>query len=328
MALNAGAIRFNTDSSQMEIYDGNQWTGILGDSPELQTGGTRGIVAGGGGNTGIVSLLLATNNQTVAFGDLINDDSGKGVASSRTRMLFAGGYSGNTRYNNIEFITVTSTGDGTDFGDLAESKGRLAGGASSTRGIFAGSGIDTPADARNTIDFVTIASLGNGNDFGDLNGGRSRHGAFGSPTRLVITGGYTYPAGINTMDYITISTTGNSSDFGDLTTQIWWNASACNAVRGLSMGQSPAGNLVDFVTITTLGDAKDFGDLTVARRGGFGASSKTRAVLMTGYADPAYTTAIDQHEIMSTGDFIDFSDSTVNRAFGTSGVSSNGHGGL
>ena len=91
MALNAGAIRFNTDSSQLEIYDGNQWTGILGDSPDLQTGGTRGIAAGGGGNTGIVSLLLATNNQTVAFGDLINNESGKGVASSRTRMLFAGG---------------------------------------------------------------------------------------------------------------------------------------------------------------------------------------------------------------------------------------------
>ena len=41
MALKAGAIRFNTDSSQMEIYDGNQWTGILATSPELQTGGGR-----------------------------------------------------------------------------------------------------------------------------------------------------------------------------------------------------------------------------------------------------------------------------------------------
>ena len=47
MALRAGAIRFNTDSSQMEIYDGNQWTGILATSPELQTGGTRGIGMGG-----------------------------------------------------------------------------------------------------------------------------------------------------------------------------------------------------------------------------------------------------------------------------------------
>ena len=35
-------MRFNTDS-QMEIYDGNQWTGILATSPDQQTGGTRGI---------------------------------------------------------------------------------------------------------------------------------------------------------------------------------------------------------------------------------------------------------------------------------------------
>ena len=45
--IKAGAMRFNTDSSQMEIYDGNQWTGILATSPELQTGGTRGFRAGG-----------------------------------------------------------------------------------------------------------------------------------------------------------------------------------------------------------------------------------------------------------------------------------------
>ena len=37
----AGAMRFNTDSNQLEIYDGNQWTGILATSPEQQTGGTR-----------------------------------------------------------------------------------------------------------------------------------------------------------------------------------------------------------------------------------------------------------------------------------------------
>ena len=39
----AGAFRFNTDSSQLEIYDGNQWTGVLATSPEQQTGGTRGL---------------------------------------------------------------------------------------------------------------------------------------------------------------------------------------------------------------------------------------------------------------------------------------------
>ena len=34
----AGATRFNTDNNQLEIYDGNQWTGVVSTSPELQTG--------------------------------------------------------------------------------------------------------------------------------------------------------------------------------------------------------------------------------------------------------------------------------------------------
>ena len=33
-----GAFRFNTDSSKMEYYDGNQWVNITSDSPQVQTG--------------------------------------------------------------------------------------------------------------------------------------------------------------------------------------------------------------------------------------------------------------------------------------------------
>ena len=39
----AGAMRFNTDI-ELEIYDGNQWTGIISTSPEQETGGTRGVM--------------------------------------------------------------------------------------------------------------------------------------------------------------------------------------------------------------------------------------------------------------------------------------------
>ena len=77
----AGAIRFNTDSSQLEIYDGNQWTGILATSPELQTdgrysnAGTRGIVMGGlapgepAGQNVMQYLSIATTGNAVDFGD-------------------------------------------------------------------------------------------------------------------------------------------------------------------------------------------------------------------------------------------------------------------
>ena len=42
-----GAFRFNTDSSKLEYYDGNQWVNVTSTSPEVQTGGTRGLFMGG-----------------------------------------------------------------------------------------------------------------------------------------------------------------------------------------------------------------------------------------------------------------------------------------
>ena len=68
----AGATRFNTDSSQLEIYDGNQWTGVLATSPEQQTGGTRAISGGGLGassNGNMVYCNVETTGNTLTFGD-------------------------------------------------------------------------------------------------------------------------------------------------------------------------------------------------------------------------------------------------------------------
>ena len=92
----AGAIRFNTDSSQMEIYDGNQWTGIQATSPELQTGGTRGLIAGGytGANQdGIDQINVDTTGNAIDFGDLAQGNTGaSGGNSSTTRAVYAAGY--------------------------------------------------------------------------------------------------------------------------------------------------------------------------------------------------------------------------------------------
>ena len=43
----SGSIRFNTDSSKLEIYNGEAWWNIDSTSPEEQTGGTRGVIMGG-----------------------------------------------------------------------------------------------------------------------------------------------------------------------------------------------------------------------------------------------------------------------------------------
>ena len=44
MSKVSGSIRFNTDSSKLEIYNGDQWFDIDSTSPEEQTGGTRGLI--------------------------------------------------------------------------------------------------------------------------------------------------------------------------------------------------------------------------------------------------------------------------------------------
>ena len=100
--------------------------------------------------------------------------------SSPTRGVFAGGADspGNSAVNIIHFVTLASTGNSTDFGDISAAKRIEGGGTSShTRGLIAGS--LSPAQI-NTIEFVTIATTGNSQDFGDLLSSRSQDGYVGA----------------------------------------------------------------------------------------------------------------------------------------------------
>jgi len=64
-------------------------------------------------------------------------------------------------------VTIATTGNATDFGDLTAARRYVAGASSETRGVFAGGQNDASAN-QNVIDYVTIASAGNATDFGDL----------------------------------------------------------------------------------------------------------------------------------------------------------------
>ena len=67
--------------------------------------------------------------------------------------------------NTIEYVTIASTGNTQDFGDLAYLAGGSAGSSSQTRGLCMGG---FSPGARNDINYFTIASTGNAADFGDL----------------------------------------------------------------------------------------------------------------------------------------------------------------
>ena len=115
----AGSIRFNTDSSKLEIYNGEQWFEIDSTSPEEQTGGARGLM-GGGSAPGVTNAIDFINVDTTGdssdFGDLSYARRGVAALASRTRGVFAGGRSSDN--NGIDFVTIASTGNAADFGDL------------------------------------------------------------------------------------------------------------------------------------------------------------------------------------------------------------------
>ena len=325
----AGAMRFNTDSNQMEIYDGNQWTGILATSPEQQTGGTRGLFYSGGDSPDdvIQFINIDTTGNATDFGNANVSSNIAASFSSRTRSLKAGG-STPSMTNSIEFVTISSQGNGTNFGDLSNPKKHGSGISNSTRGVI-GPGEIPGSPRHNSIEYVTIASLGDAVDFGDSTDPNQmgNNAGLASPTRGLFCGG-SVPSTpvVKNIDYITIASTGNAADFGDLR-EAQERVGACsNAVRGIVTSGAPeVSNLIQFLTIATLGNALEFGDATTSSYGKTGISSPTRAVFGSAYG-PAATDVIDFVQIMSEGTAIDFGNLLANR-LKTQG-SSNGHGGL
>jgi hypothetical protein len=326
--LAPGMLRFNTDIGRLEVWRGDHWATILGESPSLN-GGARALVAGGyapGITNTIKYFTISTLGDTVDFGTMITSAGERGGVSSSTRGIFAGGAApGDTA--QIEFVTFASTGNGTDFAsDLTQARRDPYGCGNETRGLFNG-GYTISVAVRNTIDFVTIASTGTIQDFGDLTQLKRAGSAVSSSVRGVVLGGFN-SVSLNDIDYITISTTGNAQDFGDLSTASGFNAACSNSTRGLVAGGEPNPdgtdlNVIEFITISTTGNSQDFGDLSYQTRNFSGCSSATRGVFMGG--DPKVNN-IEYVTILSTGNSLDFGDLNYLPAHQTS--ISNGHGGL
>ena len=131
----------------------------------------------------------------------------------RGRGVFGGGESP-TRLNNLDLITIATTGNASDFGDLVETATNIGACGSSTRGIWFGG--ETPS-VSNTIQYIIFSSQGGSNNFGNLSFARLNHNSGLSDNTRGITGGaYASPLYYNLIEYVTIASTGDASDFGDL----------------------------------------------------------------------------------------------------------------
>jgi len=341
-----GTLRFNTDHGSLEVFRGKTigWEQIQRvDSQYLGDGstgtGTRAINAGGydSPNTTNVNTMdynsIEIQSNSVDFGDMTQTTQHPGAVSDRTRYVNMGG-SVPSATNVIEFVTVSSTGNASDFGDVSASNVAKApySGGDKTRGVFGGGGSPTNTNA---LHYITIQSAGNSVDYGDLvsEPGQYKMGNVASTTRGLIMGNYA-PGGDshsnhNTIEFITIATLGNGQDFGDLTTTSSNHASSSNSTRAVRMGKWPTLDVIDFVTIATLGNAIDFGDLPSGVYDTSSAANRTRIIQISGNGPvaPVYVTnTINFIEIATTGNAKDFGDVTQARRGHAS--NSNGHGGL
>ena len=326
MTVNPGAIRFNTDSMKLEIFRGadvgigtlaaGQWEEIQATSPEVQTGGTRGLFGGGevpGGNSDVIDFInVSSTGNATDFGNLQQNKGIVAGLADRTRACFGGGRTP-SNLDEIDFVTIASTGNAADFGNLTVARLGPGGASNSTRGLFISG--QTPTTL-NTIDYITIQSTGNAADFGDTQTKGVTH-ACSSSTRAVLV------VATDTIEYVEISTLGNSSDFGDMHSR----AGFCsNSIRGVCGGGFPGPlDTIEYITIASTGNGIDFGDLTQARQEMNALSSPTRGVWGGGQT-PTQVNRVDYVQIMSEGNAIDFGDLTVARS--NSGAASNGHGGL
>jgi hypothetical protein len=227
------------------------------------------------------------------------------------RGLRAGGQiaPANARTDTIDYITIPTAGNATDFGNLTQIKFGPAGAGSNTRAVFMCGG--TPVRLKE-IDYVTFSSTGNAQDFGDMTEERAAggSGAHSNQTRGIVAGGSTDPGPVtNVIDYITIASTGNGQDFGDLTDQLSGHAAAGSSTRAIMSGgdTNAAGsytNVMDFVTMGTTGNSIDFGDIMSAANP-YAVSNSIRYVCV---ANTSPSTLIQNMIISSLGNTYKFGD--------------------
>ena len=277
-----------------------------------RTGGSGPVIAG-------VSTVSSTGSFVVPSGPTE-------YRGGRGRGVFNIGETSPTYVNTLNYITIATTGNAEDFGDLSDAVSVSQNGSNSTRGIFA-AGYAHPTN-RTDIDYVTMSSKGGVSDFGDASRSTRYADTVSDSTRIVWSGGFDTgnPGVILTdMEYVTTASLGDGSKFNDLRTANWLGAAAASPTRGVLMGGrnqpgSPESKKIVYITTQSNGHDEDFGELSLARSyiaGGM-LCSTTRGICAGGYDGSNPSNTIDYITFTTKGNATDFGDLvTAVRASGT-----------
>tara|TARA_Y100000310_G_scaffold130432_1_gene129616 strand:- start:72 stop:1031 length:960 start_codon:yes stop_codon:yes gene_type:complete len=169
-------ITVNSASNSLEFGD---LTVIRNYTGEDSNGTSDRAVFAGGRATPLYNVIdyitITSTGDATDFGDLTSQGGYWPAACSNLtndRVVFSGGSAAMGDANQISYITITSTGDSAEFGDLYTNVAANRSGTSNgtdERGIIVGG--DT--SGKNVIQYITINSASNSQDFGDITEGRA-----------------------------------------------------------------------------------------------------------------------------------------------------------
>ena len=92
---------------------------------------------------------------------------GSGMSNS-VRGIFNGGYESPGLCPHMDMISIPTTGNSTEFGDMNTIVFREGNASSPTRGLILGGMTGSPWPSRNEIQSMSFATVGGSVDFGDL----------------------------------------------------------------------------------------------------------------------------------------------------------------
>ena len=223
---------------------------------------------------------ISSTGDAQDFGNLSEVIASSKSVSNSTRAVMGSGYNPSPSFTSkkfLDFITIASTGNANDFGDLQRTRVQAFTFGSPTRCIWCGgyymnSGGSTPSpyafQSTDGLSVITIASKGDATDYGDLlhtgNNEQIRRSGCSNSIRGLCAGGNANPY-YSSVDHFNIPSLGNGARFGDLNESREFMGATASAVRGVWAGGNAgpyAGQTsMQYVQIATEGKAVDFGDL-------------------------------------------------------------------
>ena len=326
-------ILHQVDILSFTTYDnGTTWIGnVVGNihvPDKEKLFGSRGVFAGGNmmagapdTNSNVIDYIaIGTPGDATDFGNLSLGRRNPTGTSNGSRGIFSGGYlthPTNTYHDTIDYVTIATTGDATDYGDLQQARASASAVSDGIRGVIMGGSTGT---SQNTIDYITIAiPTGSGVDFGDLTSINSSSGAV--TDGIIALNPTAWPTG-NQIDKLTIATLGSAIDFGNILTLARFGLMpASDGHRGLWAGGNASNvrsDVIDYVTIAIPTNAIDFGNLSVGRSSSeAGTSNGSRGIFAGGFGPTSGGVdqdVIDYVTIATPADATDFGNLTEERA--------------